>query len=1306
MNRLSAEIGQGSRFQISDDKYFKIDELQLELLTINRGKIPPSSWLHFDEKHRAIIMFPLPGNEGIFKYLLIARHKKSNIEEVEKIEIHVREQTRKYNHEIVFKTNFNLVQFSTDVFARFDFARYLARYCVQKDQSGVWLKSYNKKAKTISVSFNTLEYTPCNLDAINSIKSRMVDSRGRVKSAFQEALSSTFKVTDVSIKLIGPCDPNKESDSGEFDWGIWKHVLPPLLLIVIVGIPVSISCVVRKSRPKRRVAGQSKARHGRWGGTKDELEDFGFHTVHFSNRYSREDENAALPNGSPSHLSPKEVRNCSDKLPNGLGNSVAKSSTNSTDHERIKKEVHVGKSDLNIPCYYNFDPNQPIEPEKSTFESFGEFAGAISSKLKNIKDVAGKSVINVSSLFGQNVEEETSKDVKPNNHETELQDLNNASVEAKTVLSNNRIQTPEGTANATLQTSQYSGEFNKGSKNRPNGSCKEQTPNATGNIVRTEDQMLRDSDRMQHVSERMSAVSGPVQQHSGMQHMSYRNSVTSSPVLQHDGMQHVSQRKSVTSSPVPQHNGMQHVSQRSSATSGPMLQHNGMQHVSQRKSVTSSSVPQYNGMQHVSQRSSATSGPMLQHNGMQHLSQRSSVTSGPVPQHSGMQHVSQRSSATSGPALQHNGMQHVSQRSSVTSGPVPQHSGMQRVSQRSSATSGPALQHNGMQHVSQRSSVTSGPVPQHSGMQHVSQRRSVTSGPVLQHNGMQHVKQRNSVTSGPVPQHSGMQHVSQRSSVTSGPGPQHNGMQHVKQRMSVGSGPTPQHNEMQYESQRMSVGSCPVLHHNRQTPIVSAIGQTFNIPHTFEHVGAQTANAVDQLNGMNAQLHNAMTYSPDTRAQNISVMNWDSRFRSHERELLTNHIPYPNIKQNKSQFDIPSIDHGIVNQAPLHQLQTYHGGFTSMPKRKMSVYEPPDIHSLRPKHSQLTRSRSELSLNYVSNNLEQSRVLSKSDLCLYQSNNEFVSYNNYEDNEIRRKLSLQRINEGGYSIENEVYERRVSSEQNASDYISENVMPEFNTMSITSEYDMSYLSPSESLTSQQTLSVYTMPDHVMSSQVSSGHVMPEHGRFSVNATELPVLTVDDYGLGEPFGRSLHRNQMNQNISKSMLALPVMTRGNGTQYEFGFTPTSSYEDTTSPRGTYHEYTNPFHLSNGLFSQPSASLSDVRGTTYNSGGHQYQQVSTYPDWEEDCDYRNHYQQQRDAYGTFVHSMPNLADNQRGYSANKTGWNNATPRHYPGYHKDEERSLLTKVFGSEKVTKPGVAEDATVVGFLKTKVSSFLG
>ena len=167
----------------------------------------------------------------------------------------------------VFKTNFNLVQF---------FYRRLreVRLCsllgsLLRSERPIWSVAKNRTTRKQKLYLCLLTHWSTLLVTWMPsipIKSRMVDSRGRVKSAFQEALSSTFKVTDVSIKLIGPCDPNKESDSGEFDWGIWKHVLPPLLLIVIVGIPVSISCVVRKSRPKRRVAGQSKARHGRWGG--------------------------------------------------------------------------------------------------------------------------------------------------------------------------------------------------------------------------------------------------------------------------------------------------------------------------------------------------------------------------------------------------------------------------------------------------------------------------------------------------------------------------------------------------------------------------------------------------------------------------------------------------------------------------------------------------------------------------------------------------------------------------------------------------------------------------------------------------------------------------------------------------------------------------------------------------------------------------------------------------------------------------------------------------------------------------------
>ena len=497
MNSLSAKIGKASKWPVPNDMFYKIKELDLELLTRNKGPIAPTSWIRFDKELSTIFMFPLPLNEGIHLYLLVARHRKSNLEHKIEVEVHVQENTRKPNHEFVLKTGFNLYKFKTNVTTRYEFAQKIARYAVNSDTRGVSLRSVNEEVRTVIVSFDTIEDTPCNLKDISSVKRKLVDNRGRVKLALKRALSSRFMVASVSVNLLGPCIRKKKPDPGMFDWGIWRHILPPLILIVIIGGPVGISCFVRKYPGKRRrVAGQSRERRPGW---KNEDFDGLFAQAKHCND-QRPSIVSVLVNAnaeSTSTMSSKVTSNLSSGLANGMAHSK---NVNKTKNK--KNDFFVGKSDLNIPCYYNFDPNQPQEPDKSvmdsTFEGFGELAGAISSKLKDIKDVAGKSVINVSSLLRTNTVDETTNDVNKWNPQTEIYDPNREA-KPEVIKANNHFEGVTTTVTTTtVQNPQCSEKIYERRFRTKNRIKRDDLWEA-----KQEDKSPEDSDLMQGVMERL-----------------------------------------------------------------------------------------------------------------------------------------------------------------------------------------------------------------------------------------------------------------------------------------------------------------------------------------------------------------------------------------------------------------------------------------------------------------------------------------------------------------------------------------------------------------------------------------------------------------------------------------------------------------------------------------------------------------------------------------------------------------------------------------------------------------------------------
>lgn len=421
MDQVASFVGQGFRFTIPDDTFYptyyvgRKENLKLSMFTINGGEISSNSWLRFDAEARIVYGSPLAGNEGTFQFLLKATNSDGNSAE-DTLRVHVRKSRSKQNHEFVIRTKFHLLNFVSDAMVRFDFVSRLARYAIDDDISSVWIKSYNKKHKQITVMLNTIPYSPCDKTRLRNIYKKLATSSGGVNPSFQKAMSQKFPISSVELKLVGPCNQVKKDDSDEFEWGILKHLMPILMLMFVVGIPVGISLVIHKRIKKKRAKlRDERKRKRRMEGNADST----FHTVHYNNRYpsmlsvsnnSREDDatederssnskinivpNGTTPNGTvPSSVNLAVPNTGTNKQANNKLNTNAKANTVNLDEGKQtnssgNRVVYMGKSEMNIPVYFT----KPKEEFKNDSEmSFSMIAESISSTLKGI----GKSVWSV-----------------------------------------------------------------------------------------------------------------------------------------------------------------------------------------------------------------------------------------------------------------------------------------------------------------------------------------------------------------------------------------------------------------------------------------------------------------------------------------------------------------------------------------------------------------------------------------------------------------------------------------------------------------------------------------------------------------------------------------------------------------------------------------------------------------------------------------------------------------------------------------------------------------------------------------------
>ena len=430
----SAHVGQAFRIPIPQETVNAVNcTIKKPLFTMktsNYGRIIQSSWIQFDVKSKEVYGFPLPGNVGKFFYKFVVDSVKghSNCEII--FELRVKKYSSEHSHELILTTGTNYHRFMTNLEMRIDFATKLARYCFNEKPAKILVKSFDKSSRNITIVFVNIPDSPCDKDTYSKLRTRILDEETNViETKFQNALTSRFPIESAHFKFFAPCDPNLFGPDPPFQWGWWKHFIPLAILLFLVGIPVTISCLVKRCKTKRPVVQEKRTPRTLRRRNEDDTTDFTSHTVHFNNRYpsmlsvsntSKEDGvgederghggKANIPNGSPSsrHLTVPNTTGGRPRQGSAAASDKTKHSTNQNNpfkfpfnmKDRASFNVRAMWDDdddddterppLNIPVYYTYRNNEEEEPsmlDAVLDMNFSDIAENISTKLKGVKSM-------------------------------------------------------------------------------------------------------------------------------------------------------------------------------------------------------------------------------------------------------------------------------------------------------------------------------------------------------------------------------------------------------------------------------------------------------------------------------------------------------------------------------------------------------------------------------------------------------------------------------------------------------------------------------------------------------------------------------------------------------------------------------------------------------------------------------------------------------------------------------------------------------------------------------------------------------
>lgn len=429
----TAHVGRAFRIPIPqqtiDAVNGEIKNPRFTMTTSNNGKILQTSWVQFDAKSREVYGFPLPGNVGTFTYKVVVDSVKGDLKYEIIFKLRVKEDGIEYSHELILTTGTNFQRFMTNVEMRIDFATKLARYCFNEKPAKILVKSFNKASRNMTIVFANIPYSPCNEDTYSKLRSRILDEETNViEQKFQNALTTRFPIESAHFKFFGACDPKLFGPDPPFQWGWLAHFIPVAILLSVVGIPVTISCLVKRSKTKRPVVQEKRTPRTLRRRNEDGTMDFTSHTVHFNNRYpsmlsvsnnSKEDGvgedgkdhggKANIPNGSPSskHLTVPNATGGHPRQGTAAATDRTKNSANQNNPFKFPFNVKdrasfnvramwdddgddTARPPLDIPVYYTYRNNDEEEPSMLNAVldmNFSDIAGNISTKLRGVKSM-------------------------------------------------------------------------------------------------------------------------------------------------------------------------------------------------------------------------------------------------------------------------------------------------------------------------------------------------------------------------------------------------------------------------------------------------------------------------------------------------------------------------------------------------------------------------------------------------------------------------------------------------------------------------------------------------------------------------------------------------------------------------------------------------------------------------------------------------------------------------------------------------------------------------------------------------------
>ena len=200
--------GQGIHYLIPYNTFYDKEDsytsnLRLDMRTTSGTELEANFWILLDSLKQEIYGLPFDSTSvGLHEFQMTATDT-GGLKAYETFQVHVMEDTIRYNHEFTISFGYNSGSFMNNVEVQVSLLKKIASY-YSVNFSNVRVASYDSGG-SFTFRFDLIPYERCDQLLIRLVNGFWIDDT--LSTNFVNALTPEFKVSSGSYRVLGPCEP-------------------------------------------------------------------------------------------------------------------------------------------------------------------------------------------------------------------------------------------------------------------------------------------------------------------------------------------------------------------------------------------------------------------------------------------------------------------------------------------------------------------------------------------------------------------------------------------------------------------------------------------------------------------------------------------------------------------------------------------------------------------------------------------------------------------------------------------------------------------------------------------------------------------------------------------------------------------------------------------------------------------------------------------------------------------------------------------------------------------------------------------